>query len=554
MTDRPVVANYFRATPEHGNGDKKSKYIMPLERVTSDVLDAVDDENIPVLNHHGVLVWHKDIDDDIPDADDLYTVDDKDSFGRFLKRNFMLVWETGKLPVSPTRPKDLRAPVTTYGELRNDLIAEFDPVESIEMTPHHKPRHDAHYIRGCDTYDVADVDPDDTPALDGLVDMLNPNTPEDKSLMRAMILSAFWGGDYDATPLMVLRAPHGTGSGKTETAKIVSRLAGGATRVPPPTDGRSYSDKIQRDLGTASETIKRVVILDNVETSSGVLQDPALASFITSSRLSLDRLYHGAFQPPNDKVWIMTLNGEKFSRDLADRSVIIDLGPPPEVRSQSDDWDDPIDDFKNAWKQYVDEHRERIITECMAILRGPDRCDLSGVHSDRWSSWAHGVVAKLPDGDDLYRLVQARQGDMDRQTSEARDIVDQIRQKLKVSGIDPDDTSVCIPTDIVVDTLADHFGEHPDGYSARSMWSDLSPYEKTEPFQKYGVKATSGRDTAHEGPRGMVWRGDDTTTKVLRWQDATSDAPIMGSQSSGPDDDNPEAGKRDDISDLIEGM
>ena len=537
MMERPILMNYYLAKPATKNAKNRKEYAHEIVDIANKVKSDLDEYDIPLISDHGLLMHHGDLTDKIPEADDVNVLAKKDEWGAFLKSEWRTVWTGSQVSFDPSQPLAMKTKPVTMGEVKAHLTTQLPSVGTVEMCPHHEPRLDAHYLRGCDTYDTSTSDGS---ALDGLLDLLNANTDEDKALMKALILSAFWGGPYGTIPLMVLRAPHGPGSGKSETVKILEALVGGGTWVSPSQD-QSYEKAITRSLGTPSEAIKRLVVLDNVETGSSGLRDPALASFITGSTLPLDRLYSGAYQPPNNKLWTMTLNSQKFSQDLASRSVIIDVGPPPRTRSQSDEWDDPIPNFTRTWMEYIDPHREAIITDCLAILRGADKVDLSGVDGGRWSQWAYGVLAKLKSGDDLWETIIRRQSGMDQQSSEAQDIVDELKLRLRTAGIDPDDTNVCIPTRKAQDWLGEHFGED-HAYSARRFWSHLSVYPKTKPFQRYGLEASSGRDSKHRGGMGLVWRGDPSTSTVLDWETAKTDKPIMERASIDDDDGSDDGG------------
>lgn len=109
--------------------------------------------------------------------------------------------------------------------------------------------------------------------------------------------------------------------------------------------------------------------------NKGAPSNAIIEASITSEWIQGHRLHHGQDRRKNTLVTIFTANTPQFSTDMAQRAIEIKLGP-----RQSED-------FRTWAFAFIDQYREIIIAELLAILRGPPVEEIDPANLTRWGGW-----------------------------------------------------------------------------------------------------------------------------------------------------------------------
>jgi hypothetical protein len=254
------------------------------------------------------------------------------------------------------------------------------------------------------------VPPVTTGVIDELLDFFSPATPHDRQLLKALLLTLFWGGAGGQRPMFVLTHPPrtsptqgrdtGRGIGKTTVCELMASLCGGYVDI----SGSARSEDVEKRLLSPTAYGKRMVRFDNIKSSRFACED--FERMITSSTLSGRRLYVGEGQRPNLLTYVLTMNGVALGDDLASRSVVIHLERPAH-RAR---WREEVE-------QFIERHRWELIADIGSLLEAPPT-PLS-THS-RFGAWGAAVLSKLENPDELATLIRERsqQIDVDRDTAE----------------------------------------------------------------------------------------------------------------------------------------
>jgi hypothetical protein len=269
----------------------------------------------------------------------------------------------------------------------------FEQYKAAECLPHW-PRLPAHYY----TWEPpADYTPDGRYLAALLARFTNAETPHDAALLKAMFVLPAWGGPYGARPCFVLEAPD-RGCGKTMAANILGRLYGGYLDF-------DLSKGAEEDLATRllSEggLTKRIIRVDNIKrVASGGLME----NLITSDDISGKRLFHGESSRPNTLCWVLTANGLRMSRDMAERAFVIRLRRLTDAEKSE------------AWRAetlaLIDAHRDRILADCGYELTRA--VGYNGMVPDRWIEFVDGVLSRsFATRDDLAAAVKLNQARRD---------------------------------------------------------------------------------------------------------------------------------------------
>jgi hypothetical protein len=291
--------------------------------------------------------------------------------------------------------------------------------QAVEALPHEPPLPGHYYA--CDTPASGDGQ-----ALTELLARFQPASVLDLDLLKAMWVTALWGGPGGARPAFVITSKHGRGSGKSKVAAMLGRTYGGVIDLAADED----IEIIKQRLLSPDGITKRIALLDNVK--SWKFSRAEFEAIITAPAISGKRLYVGEATRPNTLTWVITLNGVSLATDMAQRSVIVEINRPP----RSGTWEE--DTYR-----FIDANRERIIADVLAFLRGP-RASLA--EYSRWASWEKDVLARLPEPGDAQRLILERQGAADVEREDQDTIEVFFRDRLKRLGYDPEQDRVRIPT------------------------------------------------------------------------------------------------------------
>jgi hypothetical protein len=320
--------------------------------------------------------------------------------------------------------------------------------ETIECTPHYPPVPTAYYA-----HPAIDANPT-TKCLPQFLDFFNPETPQDRSLMHAAILTTFWGGPGGKRPAFFISGSEddpqkNCGIGKSTFAQLVSNLSGGHIRLEA---GSDFEKFITRLLSN-EEGHKRVVLVDNVKRLK--FNWPALEDFITSSVITGHALYTGEAQRPNLMTTFIIMNGGSLSKDLAQRVIPIRFARP----TYNANWDCNVRDF-------IEKHRSDIISEAIADLKR----DPGSLTADtRWTLWEHHVLNKCQHADECRKLIKDRTDLMDSEESDAYEFEQFIEKQLKDRTHDTDTDTIKIPTAI----MAHWYSSYVNGPHGKPITPDV---------------------------------------------------------------------------------
>jgi hypothetical protein len=228
-------------------------------------------------------------------------------------------------------------------------------------------------------------------AIDEMLKEVHWKEPSDRANFIGIILTGLtidrWIGRH---PLMVLNA-NKSQVGKSTLARMMGIILGA---VIPSTVGYN-SNQIEFEKSIATEIGKGgpVVIIDNVKgtTTSTMINSPVLERCITDFFLNFRRLGSNTnINRRNDVIFITTMNDSKFSRDLQNRDIPINLESHERVQ-----------DIKYSIPN-IDEwllvHRLDIISEAigMICIWRDQGCKMdSGIRHTISSKWAQTIDSIL---------------------------------------------------------------------------------------------------------------------------------------------------------------
>lgn len=298
---------------------------------------------------------------------------------------------------------------------------------SVELVPHWPPMAGAYYA-------PCNLPPATGERLTEFLAAFNPLTEVDRLKILALVLTVFWGGLPGKRPAFIFSSPFGRGAGKTSSAKAIGSLAGGMMTMSEGEDPQVFLQRVFSDdsLGV------RVFLLDNLKQrlDSGVLE-----GWITSTHLSGKRLYVGNARKTNNVVWLATANVPRLSRDLAERSVIINLGEPQHAGRDFDSWVD-------SWMR---ENRAGLIADII------DRLQAEPVEaietSDRWSLWQREILGRIPGGEEVAKAIVAARPKVDVDGHAASDIAMALDMLVEWHNHQPDEVVARVPSGMVANIL-----------------------------------------------------------------------------------------------------
>lgn len=317
-------------------------------------------------------------------------------------------------------------------------------------------------------------------ALERFLDFFRPATQEDRQLMKAFVLTCFWGGAPGSRPAFLVTgrdddAEGGRGTGKTKLNDFVGELAGGAVDVSPTDAVADVKTRLLSD--EARQT--RFARLDNVKMLKFSWAD--LEGLITSPTISGRMLYRGEGRRPNTLVWGITLNGASLSRDMAQRVIPIRVTRPDRIPT----WEGDV-------RSFIDRHRWDVIADVREILEAPG-VDITP--ATRWAAWEAGVLSRVGLVNLCQEIIVARQAAVDDDTEERDVIADFIRDELMRNGWSPETEAVFMPSLLI------------------AKWIGEATNQKALPTNRASSHlATLGipeLQKSRRGKPGWVWRGKE---------------------------------------------
>ena len=266
--------------------------------------------------------------------------------------------------------------------------------------PHVPPMHSVYYL------------PCELPAPTGerlteFMAAMNPQTEQDRDLMLAALLTMLWGGEPGTRPAFVFCSKHGRGSGKTSTAVALAEVLGGA----PLLDYKDNWTEVCKRIMSSEDRESRCFIFDNIR---GTFGGAGLEAALTAKEISGWRSYVGQVSRPNDATYFITFNMPELSPDLAQRSVIINIGSPRHEAA-----------FVEWASGFVRTHRAQLIADLVAVLKRP-KTQIPAEGRDRWQAWMRDVLGCFPNAAALAALVKERRPSVDAEADDREDWTDML--------------------------------------------------------------------------------------------------------------------------------
>jgi hypothetical protein len=386
--------------------------------------------------------------------------------------NQLFAWVAGVCPGWKDNPvrwgegEDL----VTKGVFHAYLLQNADRFDAVEVLPHYPqlPRHC--YLGG-------PVGHGDGTALAALLDRFRPATAVDRQLIKAAILTLFWGGPGGQRPVMLVTTGegHGRGAGKSTLPELAACLVGGYVSAHT---GRDAMAKTLTRLLSPGARCKRMVFLDNVKSQRFSWDD--LEGQITMNWLSGHEMYKGEGGRPNTLTWFVTLNGANLSKDLAQRAVNVRV--------------EPVTAYAPAWfpetRRFIEEHREAIVADIIAELARP------GVRLQkysRWAVWEDQVLSRCENPDECLRVILERQSDMDADQEESDMIREAFATQLVRHGYRPAEVVALFSSEAMAAVIKEATGEPRARNKASAYLNTVKPAEMAK---------CDKRDS-----RGWLWSG-----------------------------------------------
>lgn len=358
-----------------------------------------------------------------------------------------------------------------------EFVAELERTaqnySTIELLPHEPPIEGIYYASKA-------PEPGDGSHLERLLDFYNPATEIDRQLIKAKLLTDFWGGPPGTRPVFVFTSDDGRGVGKTKAAETTGDVAGGVLSLSA---SDSMSEIKKRLLSPQGQT-KRNAVIDNLKTLRFSWDE--LEALVTAQTISGHRMYTGEGQRPNTLTYVITLNGVNLSEDMAQRCVVIKL-----VRGEySGTWYEDI-------TRYINQHRQEIIADIIAALRAePTPLE----QFSRWATWEEHVLSRIDKPELAQQLILERQGEANCDREEANLIEEFFSEKLTSYGHDPVTARILIPVRTITDWFNAAMNEH---FSTTKVTRRLKQMANERQIRRLSY-------ARHGNGRGFIWDGPET--------------------------------------------
>ncbi len=219
-------------------------------------------------------------------------------------------------------------------------------------------------------------------------------------------------------------------------------------------------DKICARLFSEQAFQRRFLMWDNVKTRQ--FSSAALESLLTSPTISGRGLYLGECTVANTYTVVFTVNGINLSKDLAQRTIQIEVSPP----TYTGNWLGEVVRFVNA-------HRVQIFEDIAGYFKRPER-KLDSY--SRWGSWEKQVLSRLPvDLDvihELKTLILQRQRFVDADQELAEMFQDAVAEWVK-DQVGDDSESHLIPNRVLSEILNDVTGRKDNQQSTTTQIAQM---------------------------------------------------------------------------------
>lgn len=275
----------------------------------------------------------------------------------------------------------------------------------VSKYPHYPPIKEQFYIRN--------VAPKKTGRLEEFLGFFSPHGELNRDLLRAAVMTVFWGGPCGRRPAFVFDGmpediDGNTGIGKSTVSQVIADLVGGSIEIGKSTD----PDDFRRHI--VNSTNMRVVRMDNIKSSK--FSSDAMESVITAPQVNGWRLNCGSRSVPNIFTYFLTFNDASLSKDMAKRSVVIRLDRPV----YSSTWQGRLDRFLTL-------HSDELVADIGYLLLSEA---IQTEPKTRWTSWEVEVLHRASSNSEIADAVLAEQVVVDDDESLKEELVDLIEDKI----------------------------------------------------------------------------------------------------------------------------
>jgi hypothetical protein len=379
-------------------------------------------------------------------------------------------WLRGSFKVDWRNSSTMATPHELYEHLRKFAVDRFDVIEQF---PHWPPVGEAFYLH-------PEIGIQSGALLGRLLDFFKPATDHDRELIKAAILTVFWGGPPGKRPVFRIEGPedddpekHGRGVGKSTVAELIGSLPGGHLAI----SDKDTMAAVKTRLLSSENGQKRVVLLDNLKTRRFSWAE--YEALVTDTVISGHKMYVGEGQRPNLLTHFVTVNSGSLSKDMCQRSVTIRLKRP---------------EYSASWTAdvlaFIEGNRWGLISEIGAILT-----DELGMISggSRWALWEHQVLSRCDHFAECRKVILERAGGLDDDDDQVFEFEDMVRNLLASRGHKPDEQRIWIPTSVMGEWFSFFKGEPRAACTATGSLQLM-------PLKRLKYKRTNAS-------RGWLWSG-----------------------------------------------
>jgi len=386
----------------------------------------------------------------------------------------------------------------TRAELFASLYARCKEYQMISPVPTWPLRDDVYY-----TFRELPPPTPDGRYFDDFCMLFAPASGEDMELLRVFVASPLYYHPKVDRPMWIIDSEHGQGVGKTKLVEMVAFLYGGTdieSSEPFWVDYKLINNEsslyqIFRRLLSHNGRQKRIFLLDNVD---GYFKSSALATLVTQGSISGLAPYGTSEETrTNDLTYVITSNSATVSRDLASRSIFINLMKPEE----------PAKLWENHVQEYIQSYRLNIISDIMAKLDQGAPFEFTPV--TRFKVWEQEVLVPIMERREIYH--QCGKSNHDRQVSadgemdEAETIQQHFREQIDTrTSLNPDTCCLWIESKVISEWCSDAipgFGGKTGRNSRHKLCNMIKAgmiQELSAPIRRYPLSGGRGKS-------GLAW-------------------------------------------------
>jgi len=467
---RPTVSN----VADLGTGDESRRCYITAPKIC-EMIQESNDGWPRLVNGMMFVLGDKPPEGELPSGGSIRYITNEAAFFAYLLKECDIRWTSRECVCRDTNAK---RNTVTKKEMHEYMCMEAKPqYKSVEILPHFPEVDGVYYLK-------SELPEPTGHALDELISRFNPETDYDRQLMLAALVTPGWGGPPGTRPAFVFTSRYGRGVGKTTTASLICEIWGGAPSISEREDWEAVRARLLSDESLS----QRCVLIDNLKSR---LSRGGLESAITARTMDGKKMYKGQFSRPNYLTWFITANTPTLSRDLAERSIIINVGQP----QHSNDF--------NSWKEnFIKENRAQLISDIMHWLEQPSLSTISSGKLDRWATWQRAIIGKFDNADAVITYYQALRPEVDSDLEEAEEVAKCICDLIRRRGYSPITDAVRMPKKILVNELRDQ-DVIDNSMSPKGCTTWIKNMMTLEPLEELKL------DRRHGKSRCWVWYGDE---------------------------------------------